>query len=287
MFDMLLSTSTLSFPGLGIGEFTVNSVAFTVFGHPIAWYGVIITFGILLSAIYGISRAKLEGISADDMLDVILAAVIFSVIGARIYYVIFYGNYKTLYDVIAVWNGGLAIYGAVIAGALTLCVMAKIKRKSPLVMLDIGAASIPLGQAIGRWGNFMNAEAYGYETTLPWRMGIAGMGGTIYVHPTFFYESVWNLIGFFLLWYLYKKKKFNGQIFLTYIAWYGFGRMFIEGLRTDSLLLIPGVIRISQLIGAVSFAVAAALLIFFSVKHRGDRPLLKNTSTPKNEAETE
>lgn len=173
MFDMLLKSSTLSFPGLGIGEFTINSVAFTVFGHEIAWYGVIITFGIILSAIYGLSRAKLEGISSDDMLDVILAAVIFSVIGARIYYVLFYGNYKTFYDVIAIWNGGLAIYGAVIAGAITLCVMAKIKKKSPLVLLDIGAASIPLGQAIGRWGNFMNAEAYGYETTLPWRMGIA------------------------------------------------------------------------------------------------------------------
>lgn len=284
---MLLSASTLSFPGLGIGEFTVNSVAFTVFGHPIAWYGVIITVGILLSAVYGISRAKLEGISEDDMLDVILAAVIFSVIGARIYYVIFYGNYKTFYDVIAIWNGGLAIYGAVIAGAVTLCVMAKLKKKSPLVMLDIGAASIPLGQAIGRWGNFMNAEAYGYETTLPWRMGIAVAGETMYVHPTFFYESVWNLIGFLLLWYLYKKKRFNGQIFLTYIAWYGFGRMFIEGLRTDSLWLITGVVRISQLLGAVSFAVATALLIFFSIKHRGDRPLLKNICISENETKKE
>ena len=276
MFDMLLKSSTLSFPGLGIGEFTINSVAFTVFGHEIAWYGVIITFGIILSAIYGLSRAKLEGISSDDMLDVILAAVIFSVIGARIYYVLFYGNYKTFYDVIAIWNGGLAIYGAGIAGAITLCVMAKIKKKSPLVLLDIGAASIPLGQAIGRWGNFMNAEAYGYETTLPWRMGIAEAGGTIYVHPTFFYESLWNFIGFFLIWYLYKKKKFNGQIFLTYIAWYGFGRMFVEGLRTDSLWLIPGVIRVSQLLGAVSFAIAAALLIFFCIKFRKRTPILES-----------
>ena len=205
--------------------------------------------------------------------------MIFSVIGARIYYVLFYGNYKTFYDVIAIWNGGLAIYGAVIAGAITLCVMAKIKKKSPLVLLDIGAASIPLGQAIGRWGNFMNAEAYGYETTLPWRMGIAEAGGTIYVHPTFFYESLWNFIGFFLIWYLYKKKKFNGQIFLTYIAWYGFGRMFIEGLRTDSLWLIPGVIRVSQLLGAVSFAIAAAPLIFFCIKFRKRTPILENHPT--------
>ena len=287
MFDMLLSSSVISFPGLGIGEFTINSVAFTVFGHPIAWYGVIITLGIILSAIYGLSRAKLEGISTDDMLDVILAAVIFSVIGARIYYVAFFGNYKTFYDMIAIWNGGLAIYGAVIAGAITLCIMAKIKHKSPLAMLDIGAASIPLGQAIGRWGNFMNAEAYGYETTLPWRMGIADAGGTIYVHPTFFYESVWNFIGFFLIWYLYKKKKFNGQIFLTYITWYGFGRMFIEGLRTDSLWLLPGVIRVSQLLGAVSFAIGGALLIFFCVKYRKRAPLLAKRPTAADNAEKE
>ena len=274
MFDLFLKVSTLSFPGLGIGEFTIDSVAFTVFGREIAWYGVIITCGILLAAIYGLSRAKIEGIGTDDMLDVILASVIFSVLGARLYYVIFYGNYKTFYDVIAIWNGGLAIYGAVIAGAITLVVMAKIKKRSPLVMLDIGAASIPLGQAIGRWGNFMNAEAYGYETTLPWRMGIVESGTTIYVHPTFFYESVWNFAGFFLLWYFYKKKKYNGQIFLMYLAWYGFGRMFIEGLRTDSLWLIPNVIRVSQLLGAISFAVCAALLIFFGIKYRGRKPLL-------------
>lgn len=274
MFDLFLKVSTLSFPGLGIGEFTIDSVAFTVFGREIAWYGVIITCGILLAAIYGLSRAKIEGIGTDDMLDVILAAVIFSVLGARLYYVIFYGNYKTFYDVIAIWNGGLAIYGAVIAGAITLVVMAKIKKRSPLVLLDIGAASIPLGQAIGRWGNFMNAEAYGYETTLPWRMGIVESGATIYVHPTFFYESVWNFAGFFLLWYFYKKKKYNGQIFLMYLAWYGFGRMFIEGLRTDSLWLIPNVIRVSQLLGGISFAVCAALLIFFGIKCRGRKPLL-------------
>lgn len=273
MFDFFLKVSTISFPGLGIGEFSVNSVAFTIFGREIAWYGVIITCGILLAAAYGISRAKLEGIGTDDMLDVILAAVIFSVIGARLYYAVFYGKYKTLYDVIAIWNGGLAIYGAVIAGAITLVIMAKIKKRSPLVLLDIGAASIPLGQAIGRWGNFMNAEAYGYETALPWRMGIVESGTTMYVHPTFFYESIWNLAGFFLLWYFYKKKKYNGQIFLMYLAWYGFGRMFIEGLRTDSLWLIQDVIRVSQLLGVVSFAVCASLLVFLSIKFRERKPL--------------
>ena len=268
MFDMYLRASTLSFPGLGIGEFTIDSVAFTIFGREIAWYGVIITFGIILSAIYGISRAKIEGISADDMLDVILVAVIVSVIGARLYYVIFYGNYHSFYDVIAIWNGGLAIYGAVIGGALALLVMAKIKKLKALKLLDIGASSIILGQAIGRWGNFMNAEAYGYETELPWRMGIHSFGDPIFVHPTFLYESLWNLLGFFLLWYLYKKKRYDGQIFLLYLAWYGFGRMFIEGLRTDSLWLIPDVIRVSQLLGGLCFAVCGALLVFFGIKFR-------------------
>ena len=268
MFDMYLRTSTLSFPGLGIGEFTIDSTAFTIFGHEIAWYGVIITFGIIISAIYGISRAKIEKISVDDMLDVILVAVIISVIGARLYYVIFYGNYHSLYEIIAIWNGGLAIYGAVIGGALALLLMAKIKKLNALKLLDIGASSIILGQAIGRCGNFMNAEAYGYETMLPWRMGIHFSSGAIYVHPTFLYESLWNLLGFFLLWFIYKKKRYDGQIFLSYLAWYGFGRMFIEGLRTDSLWLIPDVIRVSQLLGGLCFAVCSALLVFFGVKFR-------------------
>ena len=224
--------------------------------------------GILLSAGYALWRAKQEGINKDDMLDVILVAVIVSVLGARMYYVIFYGGYDSLYDLIAVWNGGLAIYGAVIGGILSLILMAKIKKVSAFKLLDIGAASIILGQAIGRWGNFMNAEAYGYETDLPWRMGIGSGDSAIFVHPTFLYESLWNFIGFFLMWYLYKKKKYNGQIFLTYLAWYGFGRMFIEGLRTDSLWLIPGVIRVSQLVAAVCFAVCTALLVFFGIKHK-------------------
>ena len=164
--------------------------------------------------------------------------------------------------------GGLAIYGAVIGGALALLVMAKIKKMNALKLLDIGASSIILGQAIGRWGNFMNAEAYGYETELPWRMGIHSFGDAIFVHPTFLYESLWNLLGFFLLWYLYKKKRYDGQIFLLYLAWYGFGRMFIEGLRTDSLWLIPDVIRVSQLLGGLCFAVCGALLVFFEIKFR-------------------
>lgn len=281
MINFLSKTTTISFPGLGIGEFEVNSTAISsehlgflkgLYGESwdgIAWYGIIIVVGILLAAAYGLWRAKQEGITSDDMLDVILVAVIVSVIGARVYYVLFYGGCTSLYDFIAVWNGGLAIYGAVIGGILSLAIMGKIKKISPLKLLDIGASSIILGQAIGRWGNFMNAEAYGYETDLPWRMGIGSGNHAIFVHPTFLYESLWNMIGFFLIWKLYKKKKYDGQILLVYLAWYGLGRMFIEGLRTDSLWLIPDVIRVSQLLAAVCFAGCSALLILLEVRRKG------------------
>lgn len=272
----------VSFPGLGIGEIEMNSIAVSsdslgflknIFGNQwpgIAWYGIIITFGIILSAIYAIFRAKQEGISLDDMLDVILVAVMVSVLGARIYYVIFdnSGGYNSFLDVIAIWEGGLAIYGAVIAGVISLVTMGFIKKISPLKLLDIGGSAIILGQAIGRWGNFANVEAYGYETTLPWRMVIRDEYETIAVHPTFLYESLWNIIGFAIIWYLYNHKKYDGQIVLTYLAWYGFGRMFIEGLRTDSLWLVEDVIRISQVIGAVCFVACTAILIVIEVKRR-------------------
>ena len=137
------------------------------------------------------------------------------------------------------------------------------------MLLDIGASSIILGQSIGRWGNFVNGEAFGYETDLPWRMGIADVGKEmIYVHPTFLYESLWNLIGFILIWRVYDKKKYNGQILLIYLAWYGFGRMLIEGLRTDSLWLVDGVIRVSQLVGAICFVVCTAILIRIAFRRK-------------------
>ncbi len=280
MFELLSRVNIISFPGLGIGEFELDKIAISaehlgfmkkIFGEGwggVAWYGVIIMVGILLAAFYGISRAKIEGITTDDILDVTIVAVIVGVIGARIYYVVFYGGYKWFCDLIAVWKGGLAIYGAVIGGIISLVIMSKIKRIPALRLLDIGASSIILGQAIGRWGNFVNAEAYGYETDLPWRMGIGSGDSAIFVHPTFLYESIWNFIGFVLIWSLYKKKKYDGQMFLIYLAWYGFGRMLIEGLRTDSLWLIPNVVRVSQLLGAICFALCGAILLFMALKHR-------------------
>ena len=274
----------ISFPGLGIKPFHIDRVAFSVFGRDVAWYGIIICVGIILAVSYSAWRAKKsEGIKSDDVIDIALFLVIFGVIGARLYYVIFeYKRYfvtgkgfltnlkETFSNIIGIWNGGLAIYGALIAGFVTILVVCRVKKIPFVKMLDVASPACMLGQLIGRWGNFVNIEAYGTSTTLPWRMGIhepnfansAEMNvwrSDEYVHPTFLYESLWNLLGFIIANILYKKKKFDGQIFYFYIAWYGFGRMLIEGLRTDSLMLGP--IRISQLVGFVTFVVGCALTV--------------------------
>ncbi len=271
----------ISFPGLGIGEFTVKSEAFSLFGRGIAWYGIIITVGIICAYLYACRRGKIsEGIDPDTMTDLTFFTVIIGIIGARLYYVLFkLEEYKTFYDVIAVWNGGLAIYGGIIAGALTVIVFCKIRRLNVLKFLDAACPGVMIAQAIGRWGNFMNAEAYGSETEIFCRMGIRDALGTVrYYHPTFFYESLWNVIGFVLINLFYKKKKFNGEICFAYFAWYGFGRMFIEGLRTDSLYLWHTGIRISQVVGAVCFVVGLALILVF--RKIGDRFALTRLSAP-------
>ena len=281
----------ISFPGLGIGPFHVDSTAFTVFGIKIAWYGIIICVGLILGVLYSIYRAKKnEGIKTDTVIDLAFFLVIFGVIGARLYYVIFkFGDYivknddgsfnlgKTLLSMINIREGGLAIYGAIIAGFLTILVFAKIKKIGFLKILDFVSPAVMIGQIVGRWGNFFNMEAYGSETTLPWRMGLHFsnfrnpdiseiMARSVYVHPTFLYESLWNLIGFIIINIFYKKKKYDGQIFFMYIAWYGFGRFFVEWLRTDSLML--GVFRVSQIVGALTFICGVVLFILFYKKSK-------------------
>lgn len=280
------SVNYISFPGLGIGEIPINRVAFTIFGRDVAWYGVIISFGMVLAFLLALKHAKKEGVSTDDLLDITIFTVIFSIIGARFYYVItsldsyiVEGNFlETLKGMVAIWNGGLAIYGGIIAGAITVLVICRIKKLSFAKICDLIAPSLMLGQIIGRWGNFVNAEAHGTETTLPWRMGIrpAGSEITSYVHPTFLYESLWNLLGLIIILSLYKKKKYNGKVTLMYLAWYGFGRAFIEQLRTDSLYV--GSFRISQLVGIVTFIAAGTCLIVFGIKHKNDKPILECAS---------
>lgn len=265
----------ISFPGLGIGEFEINSTAFSLGELSVAWYGVIITTGIILAVLYIYLRGKRIKLLMDDLIDIAFFTVIPGIVGARLYYVFFDWlerpqNYTSIKDIFAVWEGGLAIYGGIIFGALGCLLGLRLKKIRIPAFFDILAPAVQMAQAIGRWGNFMNAEAYGGETTLPWRMRIvdAYNPAGIEVHPTFLYESLWNLIGFVILTLYSKKKKFDGEIFLLYLGWYGLGRMFIEGLRTDSLYL--GGIRISQWVAGACVIAALFLLVrfYFLVKTR-------------------
>ena len=263
-------STTVSFPGLGIGEFSFDRIAFSIFGKPVYWYGVIIMLGIVAAFIHASIRCKQESVSSDDILDVGIFTVFFGVIGARLYYVLTTLDeyrYDSFIDVIAVWEGGLAIYGGIIAGGTAVILTCLYKKINPFKVADTVGPGVGLAQAIGRWGNFMNGEAYGREVAeesilYRFRMGLISdyTGAEMkYYHPTFLYESLWNILGFVLITLLYRKKKFNGQVALMYLGWYGFGRMFIEGLRTDSLYV--GRFRISQVVGLVCFVVSAVLLI--------------------------
>lgn len=276
MFD----ESIISFPGLGIDEFVINRVAFSfdIAGHnfTVMWYGLIICLAIFTAFGYFVYRAKQQGIIFDDMLDIALVTVITAVIGARLYFVVFFGGYLetdgtfienvlgSLYNIIAVWNGGLAIYGGIIFGALAVLYMSRRKKISFFTLGDMAVPAVMLGQAMGRWGNFCNGEAFGSETTLPWRMGLCNIETnfrTIFVHPTFFYESFWNIIGFIWINIFYKKRKYHGEVIIWYFSWYGLGRTFIELLRTDSLM-IGGFIRVSSLLSAMLVIVLLPTGIF-------------------------
>ena len=291
--------SYISFPGLGIEPFHIDEVAFTLFGRPVAWYGILITCGMILAVLYALHICKFEGISSDDIIDFAFVVIVCGVLGARLYYVIFKWDsyivtdaqnflmniWETLKNVVAVWEGGLAIYGGIIAGILTALVYARKRKLKFIKLLDILAPCVWIGQVIGRWGNFINMEAYGGETSLPWRMGLLysyldnGVWDVEkYVHPTFLYESLWNLTALVLVLIFYKKKKFDGQICSIYFMWYGFGRMLIEGLRTDSLML--GNLRISQGVGFVSLILGIVLTIVFVKKHQSSKAAEDTDYTP-------
>ena len=263
---------TISFPGLGIEPFTVNKVACSIGGIEVRWYGLIIVTGIILAFLYASWRAKQEGIKFDDMLDMALVIVPMGILCARLYYVLTtLDEYDSFYEMIAVWNGGLAIYGGIFGGILGIFIVSKWKKLKFTKALDCIAPGVMIGQLLGRWGNFFNVEAYGAtpaEDSLLYfmRMGLRheSWAREFFYQPTFLYESLWNLTGFLIINAIYKKKKFDGQIVLMYMSWYGFGRMLIEGLRTDSLYVGP--FRISQLIGFVCFAVGLIALIFFGIR---------------------
>ena len=249
----------IEFPGLGF-SFTLNRAAFTIGGVNIYWYGIIICVGFLLGAVYISRRAKDYGFTQDNVYDTILLAVPLGIICARLYFVAFrWGDYQdNLLKIFSIRSGGLAIYGGVIGAVLAIVIYGRVKHLNIADMGDLAARGLLIGQGIGRWGNFVNAEAHGGPTDLPWRMVIDGGAG---VHPTFFYESVWNLLGFVVLHQWAKKRRFSGEIFLGYLAWYGFGRMFIEGMRTDSLYIGQTGLRVSQLVAFATCVIAVWLIV--------------------------
>ena len=265
LFETIQRSSSISFPFLG--NLTIDPPAFfTVFGIDIYIYGLMIGLGFLFAILYCSHIAPRFGISSDDFYTMMLWLMPLSILGARLYYVLFQLDYYLQHpgEFLAIRNGGLAIYGGIIAGVLTAVVFCRRKKISIPAMLDVMAFGVLIGQILGRWGNFFNREAFGAETNIFCRMGLTSPdGSTIFVHPTFLYESLWNLIGLIFLIVFTKKgkRKYDGQCILIYFFWYGLGRAWIEGLRTDSLYIGSTGIRVSQLLSIVLAAVTLLLLI--------------------------
>lgn len=269
----------LRFPGLG-WEIPISRVAVSIGSLEIYWYGVIIAVGFGLGLWVYLSHNRSCGIHPDEGLDIILWSMLGAIVGARAYYVAFqWDHYKdNLKEIFNLRGGGLAIYGGIIGALIVAFIVCRSKKLPMLPVADAAFPGVMLGQAIGRWGNFFNMEAFGTNTTLPWGMtsdtisnylsrhqaALLAQGVVVDpampVHPTFLYESLWNLIGVavLLLW-LFPRRSYDGQITLGYTAWYGLGRFFVEGLRTDSLMW--GSVRISQALGGVLFIVAAGLML--------------------------
>ncbi|EQB22004.1 MULTISPECIES: prolipoprotein diacylglyceryl transferase [Dehalobacter] len=261
----------ITFPGLGL-SFTINPIAFSIFGMGIHWYGIIIGTGFLLAFLLANKDSNTFGIKQNDVNDFLLVVTPLAIIGARLYYVVFEWSYykNNLLEVFNIHHGGLAIYGGILTAVLTAYVFTKKRKINTLKFFDFFIPYVALGQAIGRWGNFVNQEAHGVETTLPWRMEIFDPAKMqrVAVHPTFLYESLWNLgLFFFLLWFR-KKNKYEGEVFMLYLALYGLARFFIEGMRTDSLYI--GTLRVSQMLAGLFFIVCIAL--FFIRRPKNKRP---------------
>ena len=292
MFPLLIQTiqrdSVISFPGLG--NFSLNPPSyFTVFGRPIYFYGVLIALGFVLAIVYCSRVSHRFGIQADDFYDLMLWLIPFSIVGARLYFVLFrLEDYLgDPLSVFAVREGGLAIYGGIIAGVLTTVLVCRHKKIPIPAMLDLCVFGLLIGQILGRWGNFMNREAFGAETESFLRMGLTAPDGTaIFVHPTFLYESLWNLAGllFLIVWTKKGKRRYDGQCTLIYFFWYGLGRAWIEGLRTDSLYLGGSGIRVSQLLSVVLVLVSGAMLLVQSRRLHPSEKLFVNR--PKKAADS-
>lgn len=264
-------THSIDFPKLGL-HFDVNPTAFSIGNFTVQWYGILIATGFVLAIIYAMRVAKKMNINTDALLDCIIVGLICGIVGARLYYVIFYPGDKYINDPMQIFNikeGGLGIYGGIIGGLLGGSIVAKIRKMKVPAVLDLAAIGYLIGQCVGRWGNFVNQEAFGVGTDLPWGMqsdmtSIEVVGP---VHPCFLYESLLCFAGFLLLHFFNKYlRRYDGQTFLLYLIWYGVSRFFIEGLRTDSLMLPYVDIRVSQAVAAATVLLAVILLIVFARK---------------------
>ena len=295
-------TNLVQFPGLGL-EFTLNRVAFSIGSIHIYWYGVCIAVGLCLALMMAFRRCTEFGVDPDAMVDVILIGVVLGIVSARAYYVAMAPfEYESIWEMLAIRDGGLAIYGGIIGGFLFGGLACKWRGVPVLPMFDLTAMGFLIGQGCGRWGNFFNQEAFGCNTTLPWGMYSEAtrdylMGSTVTVpkgmtidpnlpvHPTFLYESIWCLVGAALLLGYIKKRKFNGDITLRYLIWYGAGRFWIEGLRTDSLMLVPSLgLRASQLLAGLAVVVGLGLEVYFTRKYKGKPLMVPLALTAENRA---
>lgn len=282
--ETIQRTSTIGFPGL-FGDWTIDPPAsFTLFGRSIYFYGVFIALGFLLGITYCAKNSKRFGIREDDVYDLILWLIPLSIIGARLYFIAFKAEYYLAHpgEIVEIWNGGLAIYGGVIAGVIVMLLVCRHKKIPWQAMFDLLIFGLLIGQILGRWGNFMNREAFGAETDIFCRMKLtAPDGSSICVHPTFLYESLWNLVGFIVLaiWERRGGRRYDGQAALGYFFWYGLGRAWIEGLRTDSLYIGGTSLRVSQLLSIVLCLTALVLLIVNARKKHPPEELYVNRVT--------
>lgn len=291
-------TYNVTFPHLGL-EFNINPVAFSIGNFHVYWYGIIIAAGFLLALIYASFSCKKMNIDINRLFDVVIVGLIAGVIFARLFYVVFYPGdkyWKNPLEIFQIHDGGLAIYGGIIGAVVFGSLMAKLRKLKVTAVLDIAALGFLIGQCVGRWGNFINQEAFGSATELPWGMHSENTAAVVdgNVHPCFLYESLLCLLGFVLLHFFTRRfRRYDGQTFLLYIVWYGACRFFIEGLRTDSLI-IPGTsLRVSQVIAAACVVAGIILLVLF--RHRtsltgcGDRRvmeavgLVESTALPEDE----
>lgn len=265
-------TNVVEFPKLGL-SFTVNEVAFTIGSFQVRWYGILIAIGFLLAVLYASFRVKKMNIDMNRLLDAVIVGLIGAIIGARLYYVVFYPGdkyWKNPMEILRIHEGGLAIYGGIIGAMVFGGIMAKIRKLKVPAVLDLAALGFLIGQGVGRWGNFINQEAFGSATDLPWGMYSENTNAVVPgspVHPCFLYESLLCFLGFLVLHFFTKNlRRYDGQTFLLYIVWYGACRFFIEGTRTDSLL-IPGTsLKVSQVVALACVAVGLLLLFAFRRK---------------------